>query len=338
MIKNKGVMKKFKKILSLIFILPVMLFMCACGANDGDVDDGASQTQPPATVAPEQEQQEVIPSLSNSDAFLLAFNLIEDFKDGYEADDELKNTYLATVENYVTILKTSSEIEGLTSGSCAAGNDVEVDDIDTDLNHVEKILYTDKSTLEKVDVKLQLMFGYDAKNINLSYKFMFFEMSVDKRTNSFTFNAYTENSIEKSSIDSTGSFEFCKITGVLGDEGIVDSIDVYYFDRNTKIEEVSINTINNNYIKNFEGVQYKKGQENVYYLSSQSDVSMANTSSHQSLTAREVALVSVSQYRQFKYNGAIGRLQNVSELLVPLIADWWLIWLYSWQKLFAGVI
>lgn len=313
-------MKKFKKILSLIFILPVMLFMCACGANDGDIDDGTSQT-PPAVVTPEQEPQEVIPSLSNSDAFLLAFNLIEDFKDGYESDDELKNTYLVTAENYVTILKTSSEIDGLTAGSCAGGNDVEVVDIETDLNHVEKILFTDKSTVEKVDVKLQIIFGYDEKNINLSYKFMFFEMNVDKRTNSFTFNAYTENSIEKSSIDSTGSFEYCKITGVLGDEGSVDSIDVYYFDRNTKIEEVSINTINNNYIKNFEGVQYKNGQENVYYLSSQSDVNMANTTSHQSLAAREVALVSVSQYRQFKYNGVIGRLQNASELLVPLIAD-----------------
>ena len=300
-------------------MIPVMFFMFACGAKN---DDGSGDsTTPPATndSANQEQQQEIIPSLSNSDAFLMVFELVNDFNDNYENNDELKNTYLSVAESYVTVLKTVLEVEGLSSGTCFGGLDVNVADIDSNLNHVEKIMLSDNSTVENVDVQIQILFGYDAQNINLSYRYMYLKLGANKRTNEFEFNGYAENSIEKSAIDSNGSFEHCKITGVLGDEGNIDLIDVYLFDRNTKIEEVSINTINNNYIKNFEGCSYKKGEENVYYLSSVSDENMAKTTSHQSITARSIALVTVSQYRQIKYISALGKLQNASEKLVPLV-------------------
>lgn len=300
-------MKKLRRILSILLLIPAMLLLSACGSDP--------ETPPPAAGGGSQRTET---SLTISDSFVMGKDLVDGFDLLYGENDLLENNYLADVKNNANVLKTVSEVLGgyeelYWHYSIA----VAVDDVNAQVNKLSKLYVDDMSTDEMLDVEVIMLFTYDGLDEEYSYKFYCFDVKVNKTTNEASIDCYFEDSMALGSSNSTATYKCFKITGTLGETKEISTLNYFKFERNTRIDAPSVSTVDNNSIKNFEGCKYSKSQQTKFYLVEQSDANMANHNSVQAETALEV--VSKVQAERSQIGMAMKLIENASSVLVPVV-------------------
>ena len=86
-------MKKIKKVLSILLLIPVMFLFCACGGDPEDpTTPGGGGSQGPET------------SLTVSEGFSMSKDLVDYFFESYTEEDDLKTGYASSVKKSVNIL------------------------------------------------------------------------------------------------------------------------------------------------------------------------------------------------------------------------------------------
>ena len=295
-------MKKLKKVLSILLIIPVMFLFVACGGDPEEPSGGNGGSQGTEL------------SLSVSDSFVMSKDLIDDFFLGYEEDDLLKDEYSNTMKKDANILKAVADIiPDYTPLYWHYG--VEVAAGESEVNKLEKFYIDDASNDDEINVEISMLFTYDGLNKDYSYKFYCFNVEVDKETNEFVVKCFCEESFVKGTNNSTAKYHSFEIAGVFGDSKEIRTLNYYTFDRDKILAEPS--TADNNTIKNFEGCKITKGQDSVFYLKENSDSNLAKENSVQTTVAREVA--SKTKDERTLAGIALMLIENGSSLLCPLV-------------------
>ena len=298
-------MKKLKKILSILLIIPVMFLFVACGKDP--------ETPPPSDNGGSQ----TTPSLSVSDSFAMSKELIDDFFLDYATEDALKNDYADVIKKDISILDATTELLSIYTpfnwhcGLVVAAEEGEV-------NKLNKFYLDDSSTDEKVDVEVIMQFSYDGLDEKYSYKFYCFDIEVVKATNEVVIECFSEESSASGLNNSTAKYHSFKLTGKCGETNEVNLLNFYTFERNTKIDEPSSSTVDNNTIKNFEGCKVLSEQENIFYLKENSDSNMANENSVQAGVALEIVSRVYAEVSQIPPK-AFTILETASSILCPLV-------------------
>ena len=300
-------MKKIKKVLSILLLIPVMFLFCACGGDPEDpTTPGGGGSQGPEV------------SLTVSDGFSMSKDLVDYFFESYTEEDNLKMGYDSSVKKSANILKSVNEVIGeYEELYWHKGLAVTVDDPTTEVNCLERFYVDDMSTNDSLNVELIMLFSYDDLDVEYSYKFYCFDVKINKTTKEATIECYYEDSKAQGGSNSTARFECFKISGKVGDKKEISSFNYYTFERNSKIVEPSITTVDNNTIKNFEGCKYLKGQSTIFYLKAQSDANMANYKSVQAEAALDVVSKVVAERNQIGIYMRV--LESASGVLVPLV-------------------
>lgn len=308
-------MKKILRAIVLCLIVPAILFCSACGKKKSD-DVSTTPTVPPTQNEDNTQQEEVIPSLSNSDAFLLSCDLLNDFCD---SESELKASYSVEIERMISLINTIYEIEELESGLCSKGKVVSDISESADVNRLAKMIFVDNSNDEKVSVSVKMLFGYKDLTTTYDYRFYHFTIDVDKKTRYVEIKTYSDLSVKYGSDDSTGRYSYLSVKGNIGEQSSISKLSYCEFDRSSLIEEVSNETITNNYIKNFEGIVFENGEKTKEYLAAESDLYMSKLNSEQVVLAKESVTIIVSQLRKVNALNVLRTLTNASDLLVPIV-------------------
>lgn len=307
-------MKKFLRTIALCLIVPVIMILGACGKKDGGKVDPPST--PPTQNEENNEQEEILPSLSNSDAFLLSYNLLDEF---CKSESGLKTSYLNEIERMANMINSVYEIEDLKSGFCSKGKLVsEIENSDS-VNRLAKIILDEDSNDQKISVSVKMLFEYKDLDINFDYKFYHITIDVDKTTSDVLIKTYSDSSAKYGKDDSTGRYTYLSVAGKLGEDKVISKLSYCEFDRSSMIDEVSNETITHNYIKNFEGIVLENGQQTKEYLAYESDLYMSKLNSEQVVLARESVVVLVAQLRKIMVTGTLSVLSNASELMVPIV-------------------
>lgn len=299
-------MKKLRKILSILLLIPAMLLLSACGADP--------ETPPPAGGGSQGTET----SLTISDSFVMGKAIVDDFAAAYSEDDLLKSDYLTDVKDNANVLKTVSEVLGAYEELYwHYSTVVAVDDTNSQVNKLSKFYVDDMSTDEMLNVEVIMLFSYDGLNEEYSYRFYCFDVKVNKTTNEASIECYFEDSKVQGTSNSTATYKCFKITGTMGETKEISTLNYFKFERNTRIDAPSTSTVDNNSIKNFEGCKYSKSQQTKFYLVEQSDANLANQNSVQAETALEV--VSKVQAERSQIGMAMKLLENASSVLVPVV-------------------
>lgn len=297
-------MKKLKKVLSILLIIPVMFLFVACG---GDPEE-------PSTGGNGGSQGTV--SLTVSDSFSVGKEMVDSFFDGYAEEDLLKTNYATNIKKDVGILNAVADLlEDYTPLYWHYG--IEVAAEDGEVNKLNKFYIDDTSTNEKIDVEVVMLFSYDGLNEKYSYRFYCIDVEVVKATNEIVIECFCEESYVQGTNNSTANYHSFKMTGNCGELKEVASLNYYTFDRNTIISEPSSLTVDNNTIEEFEGCKITKGQNSVFYSKNDSGSAMANENSVQAGLALNIVSRLSVEIRQIPI--ALMLLENGSSLLCPLV-------------------
>ena len=237
----------------MLLIFSFCVFGFACGAKGKSVPNQNQQEQ-----GGNQQQQEDEVVIEFNDVLLFGANTAEQITSSVTQEDVGENIYpnKNLFVNSVKMLKALAAFEDLTLGACSKGVERQLDDYSTAPSGVNKMWAFFNQNGDIYKAEIDVIFGYHDISDDYTYDFYYFDISYNGESQALEMKIEIERSKKSVGNNSTANYYTFELSCILSDETDITSCAFTQFDRTEKIEDVSSETINNNYIKNYTRAEF----------------------------------------------------------------------------------